>query len=149
MSKINPNDVLPERLEIPYEVGEKVYYTTMYPSQAREYTAREYSVREAVITEISKDYVRLSSFDDELHYSVRPKSKKDICQLVPTNGECYMLMVSTDVRVVAAMLASFTDLEIKSRESQLKRLEDNLKNLRLRYKELMKFYELTEEDVRL
>ena len=148
MSKINPNDVLPERLEVPYEVGDKVYYTTMYPSQAREYTPRDYSVREAIVTGINKDYVQLASSNQELHYSVRPKSKGDICQLVSVVDTC-MFMVSDDKQVVASMIAQFTRIELIAKESQLKRLEDDIKILKSQYNALVKEYNFSEEDVRL
>lgn len=147
MSKIDWNDKLPVYLEVPYKVGDKVYYTTMYPSQEREFTPRDYSVREAIVTDINKDYVQLSSSNQELHYSVRPKSKGDICQLVSVGDTC-MFMVSDDKQVVAAMIAQFTRIELIAKESQKKRLENELKMLKVQYDAIVKEYNLSEEDVK-
>ncbi len=146
MSKIDWNDKLPVYLEVPYKVGDKVYYTIMYPSQEREFTPRDYSVREAIVTDINKDYVQLSSSNQELHYSVRPKSKGDICQLVSVGDTC-MFMVSDDKQVVASMIAQFTHIELIAKESQKKRLENELKMLKVQYDAIVKEYNLLEEDV--
>lgn len=148
MSKIDWNDRLPERLEVPYDVGDKVYYTVMYPVQEKSYTDYDCSIREAVVTNINKDYVWLSSTNSELHYSVRPVNKKDICQLtIPNEGIMYM--ASIDKRVVAAMLAQFINIDILAKESQLKRLQNDLKRLKASYDTLLKEYDLTEEDAKV
>lgn len=148
MSKINKSDVLLERLEVPYKVGDKVYYTVMYPICKNSYTDCDCSIREAVVTGINKDFVQLSSTSSELHYSVRPVNKEDICQLtIPSEGIMYM--VSIDKQVVAAMLAQFINIDVLAKESQLKYLQNDIKRLKASYNMLLKEYNLTKEDARL